>query len=149
MKTIIIHHLQYIWDQGLRDQGTCFEAELEKVYEHLNLNVYDRVIVTNFEAGLNLDVEQNMLGEFYPDVYDYMYGWERSEVESWADRKEGEDFCEGGNHSEVVLLDEWMKDIISDEVYLCGAFDGECIEDMEIALEFLGIEVNRIEELIN
>ena len=33
-------------------------------------------------------------------------------------------------------------------VYLAGAFDGECIEDMEIALNALKIKFHRVEDLI-
>jgi hypothetical protein len=76
-----------------------------------------------------------------------MYGWERKEVEGWGDRKEGVDFVDGGSHSEVVLVDEWMHEL-EGEIFLCGAFDGECIEDMEIALQGAGKEFERIEGLI-
>lgn len=147
MKTIIIHHLQKMWDVDYQKQGTCFEEELEKVYKHIKENDYDKIIVTNFEAGRGLDEDQWLLSEFNPRVYDYMYGWERSEVESWGTYKEGVHFCEGGNHSEIVLIDEWMRELEGD-VYLCGAFDGECIEDITIALQGAGKTVKRIEYLI-
>jgi len=147
MKTIIIHHLQEMWDVGLKKLGTSFDEMMENVVQHLREVKYDYVIVTNFEAGFNLDEEQYQLSEFNTTVHDYMYGWEREEVEGWGEREEGVDFVEGGSHSEVVLVYQWMREL-SGEIHLCGAFDGECIEDMEIALLGAGKEFKRIEELI-
>jgi len=147
MKTIIIHHLQSIWDEGLIGMGTDFETEIYKVCEHLNKVEYDRIIVTNFEANLSLDEDKLILSDFYPEVHDYMYGWERKEVEEWKDHKEGVDFCQGGQHSEVVLTPEWMRKL-EGEIYICGAFDGECIEDLECALEGCGKNFERLNHLI-
>ena len=142
--TIIIHHLQEMWDSGLQNMGTSFERQLELVVKHLEQNCYDDVIVTNFEANQDLDDEQWPLAQYYPTVYDYAYGWEKSMMDTFGD------VCtivEGGNHSEVVIVDDWMKEL-QGEIFLCGAFDGECIEDMEIALEGAGKTFKRIEELI-
>ena len=43
MKTLIIHHLQPMWDSGLQKYGTDFETELQKVCEHLDENNYNNV----------------------------------------------------------------------------------------------------------
>ena len=53
----------------------------------------------------------------------------------------------GGNHSEVVIVPEWMENL-KGEVFICGAFDGECIEDLEIALKGANKEFKRVEHLI-
>jgi len=137
-----------MWDSGLRMfHDTNFFEMLDNVIEHIDNSNYSKIIVTNFEAGFDLDDEQKKLQRFFPEVYDYMYGWEREEVESWGDRIEGKDFCDGGSHSEVVLIDEWMHNL-EGEIDICGAFDGECIEDLEIALQGAGKEFNRLEHLI-
>lgn len=146
MKTIIIHHLQEMWNDGLERYGTSFEIELEKVLEHLNEVDYDKVIVTNFEAGFDLEDSQYPLKAFNPVIYDYCYGWEREQVEDYG-YIENKDYCEGGMHSEVVLIDGWMHDL-QGEIFICGAFDGECIEDLEIALEGANKPFNRLNHLI-
>lgn len=144
MKTIIIHHLQEMWNSGLQKMGTSFDEMLEKTVEHLQENHYDNIIVTNFEANRDLDDAQWPLGNFYPTVHDYCYGWTKDMFEGYEN-----DFTlvEGGIHSEVVLVEDWMKEL-EGEIYLCGAFDGECIEDMEIALTGAEKEFKRIENLI-
>lgn len=145
IKLLIIHHVQQMWDAGLRNKGTSFDEVLWNVYLHIKQNDYDHVIVTNFEAGQMLDNEQAILGEFYPAVYDYCYGWTRADVEDYYD---GFDFCDGGGHSEVVLVEDWMRELKGKDVYLCGAFDGECIEDMEYALRSAGVAYKRLNDLI-
>jgi len=120
---------------------------LQNVYEHLAENCYDHIIVTNFEAGFYLDDDQMLLDGFSPAVYDYCYGWEREQLLE-SNLVENIDFCPGGHHSPVVLVPEWIRNLKTHEVHLCGAFDGECIEDMEIALNFAEINYKRIEKLI-
>jgi hypothetical protein len=139
-KTLIIHHLEPCWEDGYKRYGTCFENLLERFAHHLEENHYDRIILTRFEGG-KLDDSHWPLFEYVDEVHEYAYGWEEQELLDWPDR-----FCVGGTHSEAVLLEDWMK--IDGEVYISGAFDGECVEDLEIALRHLGIDFKRVEELI-
>lgn len=142
MKSLIIHHLQECWDTSLRMYGTSFEDMLEAMYGYLceNSDRYNMVILTNFESH-QMEFSQGLLEEFVTHVHNYDYGWSKDMLD--ADYHE---WVEGGSHSDVVLIDDWMKDLV--EVDLCGAFDGECIEDITIALESQGVLVNRIESLI-
>ena len=54
----------------------------------------------------------------------------------------------GGNHSQVVEVPEWLSKLTGHEVSLCGAFRGECIEDMEIALSAANVTFNLLNNLI-
>ena len=147
MKTIIIHHLETMWTWGLKKAGTSFEEVSHNVLLHLLDNEYDRVILTRFEDNRLEDAHYEAgLGEFIDIVEDYAYGWEEGSI----DGQLGTDWTEGGSHSEIVLLTEWMHELktLGSAVDLCGAFDGECIEDMEIALSSLGIDFNRLNHLI-
>lgn len=148
MKVIILHHLEPCWDEGLRRMGTSFEELAVKVIEHLEENDYNRVILTRFEDN-RLNEEHHIvgLGGYVDQIYDYGYGWERSMINDGC-FYDSQKWVDGGNHSEIVLIDEWMEELKRDEVYLCGAFDGECIEDMEIALSGADVEFSRIEKLI-
>ncbi len=141
MKTLIIHHLESIWDDGYRKMsGVSFEELVWKFLDHLETFHYDRVILTRFES-CGLEPEHEPISHYITDVFEYAYGWEAEELENYPDR-----FCEGGTHSEAVLIEDWMK--IDGEVFISGAFDGECIEDLEIALSHLEDPFKRIEELI-
>ena len=146
MRVLIVHHLEEMWERGYQNQGTSFEELADKLLVHLDEVDYDRVILTRFEshelgdehylAGLNCVIDE---------VQVYGYGWEASMIPDFpVDQK----WCDGGSHSEVVLIDRWIEELKGHEVYLCGAFDGECVEDMEIALEGARVKYKRVEELI-
>lgn len=140
-RTLIIHHLEPMWQQGYESKGTSFERLVGRLEYHLERNNYDRVILTRFEDSHLDEAEYEFIRGYVNQVEQYGYGWEASEREEQPDR-----FCEGGTHSEAVLLEDWMR--LDGEVFICGAFDGECIEDLEIALRFLGVQFTRIPELI-
>lgn len=162
MKVLIIHHVQPRWDYSLRKFGTSFDEMLEKVNDHLCSTNYNEVIVTNFKS-YEIEPEQDFVRWSMVDNYDY--GWDMEVVhegEESAIKQVNADFAnghiytdvhgrrwaEGGLHSEAVIIPDWFDRIVNSEVYLCGAFDGECIEDMEIALRSFGIKFHRLNELI-
>ena len=147
MKTIIIHHVQEMWHHGLKQHGSGITEMVAKVYHHLKVNNYDKVIVTNYDSTGELEEVQKVFRFFYPKVYDYAYGWERSEVHSDSGLIEGIDYCEGKIESEIVYMPKWLR-ALKGEVFLCGAFNTECIDDMECALLGAEINVTRIDELI-
>ena len=146
MRTLIIHHLETIWKAGYERFGVTFEIMAEKVVDYLREHEYDQIILTRFEDD-RLEDEHHYTGlsEFIHQVFTYAYGWCQEDV---LDDEDDENWTEGGYHSEYVYLAPWMRTLAGCKVDICGAFDGECIEDLEIALEALEIPFNRIEELI-
>lgn len=149
MKVLIAHHLETCWDGGLRMYGKRFDVEANKLREHLEENEYDRVILTRFEGGELEDAHYDAgLHRHIDEVHEYAYGWEADQLVPYGE--EGVDWTEGGQHSEVVMLTDWMHELRqrNAKVDLCGAFDGQCVEDMEIALDAVGVPVNRLEHLI-
>jgi hypothetical protein len=167
MKTLVIHHLEPMWQEGYRNQGTDFETLCERIGEHISENDYDRIILTRFESFRLDEPEYDFLTEQNPyiECKEYGYGWvlesfidedeeniddirERIESGEIYELRFGSKLADGGNHSEVVMIEDWMESIKSDEVFICGAFDGECVEDLEIALGTLKIEFTRLEDYI-
>lgn len=143
MRAIILHHIESMWDSALNKRGTSFEEMSEKVYNYLDCNGYDYVILTRFE-----DFEREdfcIFNRFVNVVHPYAYGWDE---EYHID--DPENYCEGGIHSGSVLIEDWMRELSTHykEVDICGAFDGECIEDLEIALDYCKVNFKRIESLI-
>lgn len=144
-KVLILHHVEPMWSAALQRFGTSFERLQEKILDFLENNVFDKIILTRFEDWKACPSEG-----YYPEllervsnVHDYAYGWEKSELENNPDL-----FCEGGTHSEAVYLADWMLPLKRAQVTIAGAFDGECIEDLEIALRYLGVNFQREESLI-
>lgn len=165
MKTLIIHHLERIWEESyMRIGGFSFEGLYELVREHIEENDYDRVILTQFEHT-SLDREEGYasIAHLIDEVHEYGYGWEldgqfdsqiADDIFAKFNNNEifkdvfNQEWIQGGNHSQIVLIDEWMRKLPKENVDICGAFDGECIEDLEIALTGAGVKFKRIEELI-
>lgn len=167
MKVLIIHHLEPIWNNGYKKFGTNFDKLLERFSEYLENNIFNKIILTRFEEW-KIDFEEySLIAEKIDIVHSYGYGWN---LECFYDSSPddislddaqtsldcggsyinsyGQEVCKGGQHSEVVFIPDWIRDLKCNEVFISGAFDGECLEDLEIALNFCQIDYNRIEELI-
>ena len=125
--------------------GTSFQREAQRLLEHLQEVEYDQVILTRFEDNdLGEEHYDSGLAEYITWVTVYAYGWEKGELPG----KEGINWAVSGGHSEIVLIEDWMHDLRKQEVYLCGAFSCECIEDMEVALDAVGVNYQRLNHLI-
>lgn len=165
-KVLIIHHLEPEWSEAyMRVGGITFEKLCKKTAKHIKKSDYSRVILTQFNPiGLHESYPYEPLIGKVDEVHEYGYGWELesfdfTETDSATASENlakgevvhdryGQGLAKGGYHSQVVLVDDWMFELAGHEVYLCGAFDGECIEDMEIALSAAGVSFNRISKLI-
>lgn len=145
MKVLIVHHLETVWESGFEMYGTSAHEQAQLLADYIEENDFDLFLFTRFEDNELEDLHfyygfQNLNHR----VFDYAYGWEQGSIEG----QEGVHWAEGGSHSEIVWLPKWLKQMKGQDVHLCGAFDGECIEDIELAMDAIGIEYTRIEELI-
>lgn len=152
-KVLIMHHVEPMWSDAMQKNHCLTFYDLqERLLLALEGHSFDRIILTRFE-------DYKLSPEYYPefaclidDVYDYGYGWElNDEYEDLGDGRYHMHecfYCDGGIHSPVVLLADWMYELGGDDVTICGAFDGECIEDLEIALDFIGVSYTRWNEFI-
>lgn len=168
MSILIIHHLETIWNDGYKRIGnTNFDALQERVAEFIESKDYSRVILTRFEDHCIDHCEYWAIAHLIDEVQVYAYGWEAEFVaredeetgeqddvlEIISERGEyvdqyGQTWCEGGNHSQVVLVEDWIKRLPKDgSVDICGAFLGECLEDLDIALTHAKVQFNYIDEL--
>lgn len=148
MIPLILHHFEPMWDKGLRAKGIRggFEQFQDRVIEYLIDNDGEQrpLIITRLESQ-KLDLEHAEWFHYYNRllVREYAFGWSLSARESDNDNE----YIEGGQHSELVLIADWMR-LLPKKVEIAGCFDGECIEDLEIALRHLEIEYHRVNELI-
>lgn len=161
-RILIIHHLEPMWEDGYRNHGTSFEILKEDFTFHLEENHYDKVILTRFEDFDMSYSEYDQLVDCVDQVETYDYGWyldmldvedldELQRLSKYPEVYQAEDcslWTSGGIHSEIVWVAEWMLELVDKEVYISGAFRGECMEDLEIALEALGVRYKRLDELI-
>lgn len=148
-RVCILLHLEEDFEEGYKKFGTSFMDEAEKVYDYLKDEKFDRVILVRWEDGrIGEEHLVSRLDELIDEVQDYAWGWEREEMEEQYPDGEGINWGHGGQHSEVVMLDDWIKSLKGKDVTLTGAFEDECIETFSIAMEHCGVEFKREEGLI-
>ena len=143
MKTLIIHHLETIWESGLLNCGTNLEKELQKLVNHLKDNQYDKVVFCRFEEPKLEDIHYHYhLDRYISFVVDYAYGWTVEDMQEWYPDEKGTTWDSTEiEHSKAVFLCDWMKQLKGDDVYVCGAFKNECIATLREALRLC--EFNR------
>ena len=152
MNILLAHHLEPIWEQGLKRFGTNLESLCQSIAEYIENNNIHKIIITQFERDKYSQVHEAYYSLFeLLDSYgielewkEYGYGWNR---ECFNSEDEGIHFCEGGNHSEVVLIEDWIRNLKNHTVLLCGAFVGECLEDIQIAMEICNVPYKNLKEL--
>ena len=148
MKVLIAHHVESMWEQALlKLHGVSSEELIQSIGEFCEANSIDKIILTRFEDWEQEDLHRYFWGNFNVTVHPYAYGWCQEVMED-LDYEELDDYIEGGDHSEYVLIENWMHELKKEEVFLAGCFDGECIEDMEIALTHCEVPFKRVESCI-
>ena len=150
MKILIIHHLEPEWEIGFNKMMTSFDDLQFKFLSHLRRVKYERVILTRFEDYRLTDDYIPALREKIDKVENYGYGWEKSSIkeEIEACPEYPGNWTEDGNHSEIVWLAPFIKELKGENVFVSGAFSGECLEDLEIALTACDVKFKRVKSLI-
>ena len=167
MAILLAHHLEELWDESLKKYDTSFDEQVEKLSDfikHSGVEI-DKIIVTSFEnfewddghmllletaGNLNIPIE----------LQTYAYGMMRSlndehSMEKYPDDKENITWCYGerdhhtreGEEQDVLDIDDWMIGLKGSDVILTGAFEDECLRDMEVILDNQGINYHKVEEL--
>jgi hypothetical protein len=167
MTTLIAHHLEELWDESLKRYDTSFDEEVERLSDfikHSGVEI-DNIIVTSFENS-EWDEGHSPLIKTAEDLNipirleTYGYGMQRvlsdeSSMEIYPDDKENITWCYGerdhherdGEEQDVLDIEEWMGELKGREVILVGAFEGECLNDMETILDNQDIIFHKVEEL--
>jgi hypothetical protein len=135
------------WEEGYQKFGTSFYSLAKEVITHIKRAKYDRVIATLYD---NWEPEDS---HFECGIVNYVTQWENYNY-GWCHEhflrreKNNQEFVLGGNHSDYVLIAPWMKELKNHKISICGAFEGECIEDLEIALKSIKLNFRKLNHLI-
>lgn len=168
-KVLICHHLEPIWQSGLQKNGTSLKTMCKQVVTFLKHHDVDCVIITQFEADEDSKHHEDYYRLFkFLDRrgiqlvwHEYGYGWtldnfvfdDLAAAQAQLDAGEivtdgyGNRIAQGGTHSEIVLLSDWMLELKNSEILLGGAFMGECLDDMQTAFTALGFDYKLVKEL--
>lgn len=166
MNILLLHHFETLWENSLKKFNTDFENQNNIYIDYIlnNKDKLDKVIITRFEGDspenehtkiisicekLNIDIE----------FIEYGYGWTREKDDdeeyddNLSDYNENKTWCYGKRDyhdgvTDILMIDDWMQKLKADNIFLGGSFEGECVCDIETALNAIEIEVIKCDDLI-
>jgi hypothetical protein len=141
MNTLLLHHLESLWEPEMNLCHTSIYSEVNTACEYILHHHVDKIIVTR-SSDHNLDLELDPLIQQaktlnVPLTY-YFYGTgertpDPTTAQHWIRCKRTT------LHPLWLPIPSWAYDLKSDHVTLGGMFRFECIADMEVVLSTLGI----------
>lgn len=143
--TLLIHHFEETWREGLAGFGMTPEVMAHNIIDYLHSpegRAINHVILTTWEMPGPCDVQKPVTD--YLDARGIAYEHHIFGYGEVREMYEGQD-CEliqatryGDDPDQVVCIEDWHRELVkSASVSLCGAFDGECIQDAEDMLTHL------------
>jgi hypothetical protein len=156
--TLIIHHLEECWRDGLAMFGENPEELVQKVIDYLNSpdgkRINNVILTKAFEDGYEpvhnplirylADRKIQLTQHFFPyaQLRESYYGDDSTTLIPSTKPMTGED--------DIVCIQKWHEDLATHaSVMLCGAFEGECVRDAEDMLDHVrGVAYERIDPLI-
>jgi hypothetical protein len=161
MNVLILHHFSDYWSEGLNNAGTDFDSEIEKVLDYLEHEDIDKVILPLFEQH-QIEECHYPLANFCQnngielEVHEYNYAWSKESDHNndiYTEENFNKTWCygtrEGHGEEDVIEIDNWQVKLRNaSKVIVAGAFENECVLDLETALDAIGINYEREEGLI-
>lgn len=160
MKVLLLHHFETMWSESLEKYDTNFENQMNKYIDYILSNKdLDKVIVTRFE-GFDFEPEHQALISCCEhlniniECIEYAYGWSKDMNEDlFVDENEGTKWCYGtrDHHdgiNDVLIIDDWMRDLKGSKVIVGGSFAGECVLDILTVLGNIDLELVESKDLI-
>lgn len=137
--TLLIHHFEETWRDGLAGFGMTPEVMAQNIIDFLHSpegRAINNVILTTWEMPGPCDVQKPVTDYLTArgipfEHHVFGYGEERSMYEG-QDCSLVQATRYGDDPNQVVCIEDWHRALAkSASVSLCGAFDGECIQDAE------------------
>lgn len=155
MNCLILHHYDPTFESGLESYGSSLielvlRASVFILTRKIQGAPINKVIITqmeldhksHFQLAPILDAVKICNSEI--SFYEMGFGWTRGDAENDPNTP----YINGGLHSDVIPVYDWMLGLVSANIFLGGIFDGACLDDMETVLSELNIGYERINDLI-
>lgn len=156
--TLIIHHLEETWREGLKKHGTSPEELSAQIIDFLHSKQgrhINEVIFTKWECPGYEEIPPllvNYLDErkISHQVQVFGYGETREMYMHNPKATLIKSMRYEDDEDAIVYIEDWHKDLVNrGSVYLCGAFNGECVQDARDMLNHVrGNKYTALEDLI-
>jgi len=158
LNTLILHHFESHWSDGLAKFSLDMEKMSDQIIDFLSEKRTDinNIIITRFE-GIGYEPEHTKLREYAKEhdiqirieEYSYSYypdNFTDNQLKTLVTVKPTRDNSDEDN---ILPVDDWQKELKDHKsVSLAGAFEGECVQDMEDILLHVRGDYNKIDELV-
>lgn len=155
--TLLIHHFDSMFNEGLKKFGTDLESMGEQLSDFMieNKDKINKIILTTFEDFELNDPEQHIIKNLSERLsipfehITYGYGWSRDisdgDCENYPESERDIGWIQAtreySSDDDVLQIEDWHHDLNGKNVTITGAFVGECLKDAETVLEFCGADV--------
>lgn len=158
LNTLILHHFESHWSDGLAKFSLDMEKMSDQIIDFLSEKRTDinNIIITRFE-GVDYEPEHTKLREYAKEhdiqirIEEYAYSYypdnfTDKQLKTLETVKPTRDNSDEDN---ILPVDNWQKELKEhNSVSLAGAFEGECVQDMEDILLHVRGDYNKIDELV-
>lgn len=153
--TLILHHFESHWNHGLSKFGLNIENMSDQIIDFLSHKRPDinNIIITRFE-GIDFEPEHEKIQRFAEDknieirIEEYAYSYYKESFPN-SDYDFITPTRDNSDPDNVLPVMEWQKELKNHKsVSLAGAFEGECVQDMEDILLYTRGDFNKINELV-
>lgn len=155
MKILWLHHFEDYWNHSLKEFDTNFEKELLKVMNYLENKDIGKVLVTRFLENEESECHYPLIRfcnakNIRIEFKEYGYGFKNNN-EEYKKEDYGTEWIYGNradhDETDVLPIEEFQRELKNYEVYLGGAFENECLNDVETIMKHLNIDYTKIQEL--
>lgn len=153
--TLILHHFESHWNHGLSKFGLSIENMSDQIIDFLSNKRPDinNIIITRFE-GIDFELEHAKIQQFAEDknieirIEEYAYSYYRESFPN-SDYDLIIPTRDNSDPDNVLPVMDWQKELKEHKsVILAGAFEGECVRDMEDILLYTRGDFEKIDELV-
>jgi len=156
-KILILHHFEPYWDKSSKEFNTSFEEEMSKILDFVYyVDSISNIIITRFEES-QLDHDYYLLQELCLskgiklECRQYGYGFIRQEESEYIESDLNKTWCQGNRDyhgdDDVLILEDWHHKLKGEDVLLAGAFEDECLNDMEAILISVDANYKKLDDL--
>jgi hypothetical protein len=158
INTLILHHFESHWGDGLAKFSMDMEKMSDQIIDFLSEKRTDinNIIITRFE-GVDYEPEHSKIREYAKEhdidirIEEYAYSYypdnfSEKQLKTLETVKPTRD---NSDHDNILPVDDWQKELKThNSVALAGAFEGECVQDMEDILLHVRGDFDKIDELV-
>lgn len=158
LNTLILHHFESKWNDALQKFDLDMEKMSNQIIDYLSTKGehINNIVITKTK-GVDVEPEHNKIMKYALDneiqisIQEYGYSYYKENFTD--DELKNEEFIiptrDNKDKDNILPIKEWQKELsLHNTVSIAGAFEGECIRDMEdIVLHTRG-EYDKVKELV-